>query len=216
MRKAIVYNQEGKKVGEVKLEPKIFEVSINPEVVQQAAVTQLANARKVLAHTKDRSEVRGGGAKPWRQKGTGRARHGSIRSPIWIGGGVTFGPRKERNFKKRMNKKAKRKALFMVLSDRAQEAKIIILDELKLPQIKTRALVEILNKLPLKNRKTLLILPGNDQVVVKSCRNLPQAKTSLADNLNILEVLEAEYLLLIKDSLKKIKETYLSKRNLFK
>lgn len=208
MKKATVYNQEGKNVEEVELDPEIFEVRLNPYLVQQAVVTQLANARKAIAHTKDRSEVRGGGKKPWRQKGTGRARHGSIRSPLWVGGGITFGPTKEQNFQKRMNKKAKRKALLMALSDRAKNEKIAVLEDLKINQIKTKALFEILNKLPVKNKKTILIIPEKNEIITRSARNLPKVQTSLAYNLNILDILKAEYLLILKDSLKKIKETY--------
>lgn len=209
MKKVTVYNLEGKELEKIDLNPKIFGIKVKPELIQQSVVTQLANARQVIAHTKDRSEVRGGGIKPWRQKGTGRARHGSIRSPIWVGGGITFGPTNERNFEKRMNKKAKRKALLMSLSDRANDSRIVVLDELKLSEIKTKALNEILNKLPVKGKKTLIILPSNDFKVVKSVRNLPKVTATMASSLNTLEVINSEYLLIIKNSLKKIEETYL-------
>jgi len=213
MKKIPVYNSEGKIVEEIDLNPKIFGVAVKPELVQQAVVIQMANARKVLAHTKDRSEVRGGGAKPWRQKGTGRARHGSIRSPIWVGGGITFGPTKDRNFHKRINKKAKRKALFMVLSDRTQESKVIVLNELVMKEIKTKALAGMLAKLPVKSKKTTIILPKNDGKIVKSARNISGIKTIQADSLNIKDVLESKYLLIIKESLRRIEEVYLKSKS---
>jgi len=126
----LVYNQQGEKVGQVDLPAELFGVPLNRDLVHQVVVTQMANSRQVLAHTKDRSEVRGGGAKPWRQKGTGRARHGSIRSPIWVGGGVAFGPTKERVFAKKINKKMKRQALFMVLSSKVKDKEIVLLDKI--------------------------------------------------------------------------------------
>jgi len=147
MKKYPVYNITAEKVKEVELNPKIFGVQVKEAVVHQAAVAQMANARRVLAHTKDRGEVRGGGAKPWRQKGTGRARHGSVRSPLWVGGGITFGPTKERNFSKKVNKKMKRKALFMCLSDKVNNNLLILLDKLNLEKGKTKEMVEIIGNL---------------------------------------------------------------------
>lgn len=208
MTKVKVYNQTGKAVGEIKLEPKIFNIEIKPELVQQAVRTQLANKRKVIAHTKDRSEVRGGGRKPWRQKGTGRARHGSIRSPIWKGGGVTFGPQKNRNYSLKMNKKARRKALLMTLSDKARDKFIVVLDKLELPAIKTKDLLKIISKLPLK-KKVLIILPKSDQKIIKSARNLPNIKTINANSLNVVDVLVHRCLLILKDSMAIIEKTYL-------
>ncbi|MBU2235629.1 50S ribosomal protein L4 [Patescibacteria group bacterium] len=216
MSKVTVYNQEGNNVGDVELPAQIFGVKISPELVQQAIVSQQANSRQVIAHTKGRSDVRGGGRKPWAQKGTGRARHGSIRSPLWAGGGVTFGPSKERNFSKRMNRKAKKKALLMALSDRAQEKKVVVVDNLKLAEIKTKTLMNILNKLPIKNNKTLVIVPETDKIITKSANNLPMVETCQADNLNILQVLNAEYLLIAKDSILKMKKTYFKKEDVKK
>lgn len=208
MTKEKVYNQTGKAVGEIKLEPKIFNIEIKPELIQQAVRTQLANKRKVIAHTKDRSEVRGGGRKPWRQKGTGRARHGSIRSPIWKGGGVTFGPRKNRNYSIKMNKKARRKALLMTLSDKARGKFIVVLDKLELPEIKTKNLLKIISKLPLK-KKILVVLPKSDQKIIKSAGNLQNIKTINANSLNVVDILGYKYLLILKDSLAIIGKTYL-------
>ena len=142
-----VYNQKAEEVGEVKLNDKVFDVDMNQDLLHQAMVAQMSNERQVLAHTKDRSEVSGGGRKPWRQKGTGRARVGTIRSPIWIGGGVTFGPTKNRNFTKNINKKMKRKALLIVLSDKANNENITIMDKLAAKEYKTKPINDMLNVL---------------------------------------------------------------------
>ncbi|MFA5052382.1 MAG: 50S ribosomal protein L4 [Patescibacteria group bacterium] len=208
MSKISVYNTAGTSVGEVALEPKIFGVRVKPQLIQQAVRTQMANSRVAIAHTLNRSEVSGGGKKPWRQKGTGRARHGSIRSPLWKGGGITFGPRSDRNFSLKMNKKAKRQALFMALSDRANEKNIIIVDALAMKSVKTKDLLALISKLPLK-KTILLALPKSDQTIIKSSRNIPFIKTITADSLNILDVLNHETLLMPKASLAMITKTYL-------
>jgi len=208
-----VYNQEGKKTGEISLPKEIFGVALNSDLVHQVAVSQMANRRKPIAHTKDRGEVSGGGRKPWRQKGTGRARHGSIRSPIWIGGGVAFGPRKEKRFEKKIPKKMKRKALFMVLSAKAKEGLLIVIEDLKLEKIKTKLITNILNKLPSKNQSCLVALPKVDKNVVLSARNIPKIETIEARNLNVLDLLSFKYLIMPKDSIKVVKETFLKKEN---
>jgi large subunit ribosomal protein L4 len=145
--KVKVYNQNAESVGEMELSPKVFGVKVKPALVYQAVVTQMANMRKVLAHTLIRSEVRGGGKKPWAQKGTGRARHGSSRSPIWRGGGVTFGPRKDRNFKMRLNKKMRQGAMLMALSDKVANEHFIVLDKLEMAEYKTKVFDGIVEKL---------------------------------------------------------------------
>ncbi len=142
-----IYNQKAESVGDIKLSDKVFGVKANEALVHQAMVAQMSNERQVLAHTKDRSEVRGGGRKPWRQKGTGRARVGSIRSPIWKGGGVTFGPRSDRNFKKDINKKMKQKAMLMVLSDRVMSGNFVVLDKLEVEGFKTSVFNKMLGGL---------------------------------------------------------------------
>ncbi|MBU4482340.1 50S ribosomal protein L4, partial [Patescibacteria group bacterium] len=147
MKKYLVYNSSGERIKEIELNSKIFGIEIKNSVVHQVAVAQMANSRVAIAHTKDRSEVRGGGVKPWKQKGTGRARHGSTRSPIWVGGGVTFGPTKDRNFSKKVNKKQKTKALFMCLSDKANNDLFILLDELNLENGKTQELIGVIKNL---------------------------------------------------------------------
>lgn len=209
MSKVKVYNLEGKEVEELKLDPAVFAVEIKPELVHQIVEAQQANARQKLAHAKGRSEVRGGGRKPWRQKGTGRARHGSRRSPIWVGGGITFGPTKERNFNKKVNKKMKQKALQMSLTDKVNENNFVVVDELKLVEIKTKNLVNILNKLPTKAAKSVLIvLPAKDEIMVKSLRNLNNVKSILADSLNVVDILKYEFLLIDKPALAKLTKIY--------
>ncbi len=204
-----VYNTEGKKVGVVKLLSKIFDVKMNTDLVHQAVVAQLANKRQVIAHAKGRSEVRGGGRKPWRQKGTGRARHGSIRSPIWRGGGVTFGPTKERVFKKKINKKMKQKALFMVLTSKVKDKELILLDKLELQEPKTRLMARILeNILGKKKKSALVVISTKDENIVRANKNVPYTKTLRADSLNVLDLLSFKYLLMPKEAVKVIEKTY--------
>lgn len=186
----------GEAVGEENLDPALFEVEAKNGLIHQAVIAQLANRRQVVAHTKHRGEVSGGGIKPWKQKGTGRARQGSIRSPLWVGGGVVFGPRNDRNFAQKINKKMKRKALLMCLSDRAKEGKVVLLDKLELENFKTKKMAEIVGKLPIKDKKTLLVLADNNQKIVKSAANLPEVKTIEARGLNVADVLQNEYLMI--------------------
>lgn len=207
--KVNTYDQAGKEIGQTLLPKEIFGVKMNLDVVHQVVVSQTANRRRVIAHTKGRGDVRGGGKKPWRQKGTGRARHGSIRSPIWKGGGVTFGPTKDRVFKKKINKKLKRKALFMVLSAKAQGNLVVLIDKLNLEKAKTSLMAKILKKLPCKEENTLIVLPGVDKNIILAARNLTRVKTIQAKDLNVLDLLNSKYLVLPKESIKTIKETFI-------
>lgn len=202
MQKVKVYNMKGEVTGEENLDPDIFGVETKVGLIHQAVLAQMANRRQILAHTKNRGEVRGGGIKPWRQKGTGRARQGSIRSPLWVGGGVVFGPTKNRNFKQKINKKMRRKALLMCLSDRARDEKIVIIDKLEMDSFKTKKFLEVLNTLPNKEKKTLLVLVGNDKKIVKSAANLPYVKTIEARGLNTADVLNYDYLMIPVESLR--------------
>lgn len=204
-----VYNQKGEAVGSTLLPKEIFEVSVNPDLVHQIVVSQMANRRKVIAHTKTRGEVSGGGRKPWAQKGLGRARAGSIRSPLWRHGGITFGPRKERVFKKKIPKKMKRKALFMVLAAKAKNNLLILLDKLKIDKPKTKLMAEILEKLPSKKESSLIVLPEVDKNLIVAVRNLPDVQTIQAKDLNALDLLSFKYLILPKESLKVLKEIFL-------
>ena len=209
-----VYNQEGKEVGKAELPAEVFDVAMNNDLVHQAVVAQMANSRQVLAHTKDRGEVRGGGHKPWRQKGTGRARHGSIRSPIWKGGGVTFGPTKERVFAKKINKKMKRKALLMVLSTKVKDKEIVLLDKLELAEAKTKQMIEVINNLKTKikidlAKGTLIVLASSDQKIIRAVKNIPKIKTIRADSLNVLDILSYRYLLMPQGAIEVIEKTYI-------
>jgi large subunit ribosomal protein L4 len=207
--KIAVYDQKGKETSQTLLPKEIFEVKLNHDLVHQVAVSQMANRRQVIAHTKGRGEVRGGGKKPWRQKGTGRARAGSIRSPIWRGGGITFGPTKERVFKKKIPKKMKRKALFMVLSAKAKNNLLIILDGLKIERPKTKLIGEIFKKLPVKEKSSLIVLPGLDKNLILAAKNLPKIKTIQAKDMNVLDLLSFQYLILPKEAIKVLKDTFL-------
>lgn len=202
-----VYNTEGNVVGERELSPAIFEVVPKEALIHQVVVAMEANMRSNIAHTKTRGEVRGGGRKPWKQKGTGRARHGSTRSPIWIGGGVTFGPRNERNFKQKINKKMRQKAYFMCLSDRAASGNLVVLDKLNFDELKTKKLAEILKKLPI-GKKTLVALAGKNEKIKKSAANLSWLHVDLVSNLNALEIMRHKYLLIPEDAINKIEEMY--------
>ena len=171
-----IYNQKAEKVGDMKLSDKVFGVKANEALVHQAMVAQMSNERQVLAHTKDRSEVRGGGRKPWRQKGTGRARVGSIRSPIWKGGGVTFGPRSDRNFKKDINKKMKQKAMLMVLSDRVMSGNFVVLDRLEAEGFKT----SVFNKM-IGGLEKILVTRKHENTKTKKHENTKTQKSSSAE-----------------------------------
>ncbi len=207
--KISVFNQEGKEISQTLLPKEIFDVSFNSDLVHQVVVSQTANRRKVIAHTKTRGEVSGGGKKPWRQKGTGRARHGSTRSPLWRHGGITFGPTKERIFKKKIPKKMKRKALFMVLSAKVKNNLLILLDKLKIEKVKTKLMTEILKKLPSKVESSLIALPELDKNIILAARNLPHIETIQVKDLNCLDLLSFKYLIMPKDSIKVLKETFL-------
>ncbi|MBL7150095.1 MAG: 50S ribosomal protein L4 [Candidatus Pacebacteria bacterium] len=208
--KITVYNQEGKEIGQTIIPKEIFDIPINSDLVHQVVISQMAIRRKVIAHTKTRAEVRGGGRKPWRQKGTGRARAGSIRSPIWRGGGVTFGPTTEKVFKKRIPKKMRRKALFMVLSAKAKESLLLVLDNLKIEKPKTKSIAEILNKLFLKKGSGLVVLPRMDKNIIKATKNIPRVSTVQAKDLNVLDLLCYKYIMIPKEAIKVIKETFLT------
>lgn len=212
MSKAKVYNLAGEVVGEQELNPSVFGVEINPLVVQQVLVAQQANKRRPWAHTKTRPEVRGGGRKPWRQKGTGNARHGSIRSPLWRGGGITFGPRKERNYTKHVNKKMKQSALRMVLSDRAASEQIVLVDSLELPEVKTKQVVQALEKLPRKGYKTLFVTTGTPKNLLLSSRNLQDVKTVAANSLNVQDLLNNQTIVIPVSALETMNKLYAAKK----
>lgn len=205
-----LYNVEGKRVGEITLPKEVFDVRWNPELVHQVIISMQANQRKGTAHTKDRSEVRGGGRKPWRQKGTGRARHGSIRSPIWIGGGISHGPRTEKNYAKRIPKKMARKALYSLLSQKARDKEIIMLDEFRFPAIKTRegaALFQRFQRADVTPRRggakcgVLVAVPDGEGTMTRVFRNIPYAAAVAGRDLTILDAARYSYLMFSQKSL---------------
>jgi len=206
--KAAIYNQKGEKKGEVTLNKDLFGIEVNEGLIHQALVMQQANARQPIAHTKTRGEIRGGGRKPHRQKGTGRARFGSIRTPIHRGGGIVFGPRNTRNFTKAMPKKQRRKALFCALSSKANDNQIIILESYDAKEPKSKAFAEMLSKLPV-DRNALIVIPGKNEIIQKSSRNLENARTILASYINIKDLLKYRTIIFLKDSLPKLEETFL-------
>lgn len=205
--KISVYNQEGKEIGMTVLPKEVFGLSLNSDLVYQVVRSFMMNRRKARAHTKDRSKVRGGGRKPWRQKGTGRARHGSRRSPLWRGGGITFGPTKEKKFKRKINKKMRRKALKMILSAKVKNNFLILLDKIKLEKAKTKEILEIIKKLPIEANSSLIALPVMDEKIIKASGNIGGLKVVQAKDLNILDLLSFKYLIMPKEAIKVIKET---------
>lgn len=210
--KAPVYNQEGKQIDEIVLPDAVFGVAFSKDLVHQVAVSQLANQRQASAHTKDRSEVSGGGRKPWRQKGTGRARHGSTRSPIWKGGGVTFGPRAEKGYEKNIPVPMRRKALCMVLSEKARRDKLVVLDSLRLEKPNTKLFASLFLRLPCAGKKALLALPAMDSAILLSARNYANAQAMQAKDLNPADLLRFPYLVLPKESIDIIVKTFTAKK----
>ena len=206
MANVSVYKMEGKEVGKIDLSDAIFGVEVNEHLVHMAVLQQLADKRQGTQKAKTRSEVSGGGRKPWRQKGTGHARQGSIRAPQWKGGGVVFAP-VPRDYSFKMNKKEKRAALKSALTDKAQNNNLIVVDELKFDEIKTKKFAEVMNNLK-ATRKALVVLADNDQNVVLSARNLAEANTTLTNTLNVYDIVNARTLVLTKDAVAKIEEVY--------
>lgn len=207
-----VYNQEKEEIGTVLLPKEIFDVKMNSDLVHQVVVSQNANRRKVIASTKDRAQVRGGGRKPWRQKGTGRARHGSIRSPLWPGGGVTFGPTKERVFKKEIPKKMRRKAMFMVLSAKVKDNEIFVLDGLQIERPKTKLMADVL-KLFFGGKSGLVILPAKEDKIIRATRNIVNTSIMTAKDLTALDLMTYKYIVMPKEAIKVIKETFAKKED---
>ncbi len=205
MANVSVYNMEGKEVGTMDLNDAVFGVEVNEHLVHMAVVQQLANNRQGTQKAKTRSEVSGGGRKPWRQKGTGHARQGSTRAPQWTGGGVVFAP-VPRDYSFKLNKKEKRLALKSALTSRVQENKLIVVDELKLDEIKTKKFQNVMNNLNVK--KALVVLADNDEKVVMSARNIPTIKTALTNTINVYDIMKAGTVVLTKDAVAKIEEVY--------
>lgn len=212
----IVYNQEGKETGKIALPETVFGAKWNADLVHQVATSLASSARANTAHTKTRGEVSGGGKKPWRQKGTGRARHGSIRSPIWVGGGVAHGPRSDKNYARKVSKGMKQKALFSALSAKMRDGEVVFLSAIAIPEIKTKEASKIISNLSRikslesleKKQKNaaLILLPRKETVVEKSFRNIGNVKVGEARNLSLLDTLQYKYLIVVnpEESLKTI------------
>ena len=205
MANVSVYNIEGKEVGSLELNDAIFGVEINEHLVHMAVVQQLANNRQGTQKAKTRSEVSGGGRKPWRQKGTGHARQGSTRAPQWTGGGVVFAPT-PRDYSFKMNKKEKRAALKSALTSRVVDSKIVVLEEIKFNEIKTKNFANVMKNLKLD--KALMVIGDNDANVILSARNIPDVKVSQPNTINVYDILKYDTLVVTKDAVAKIEEVY--------
>ena len=201
-----VYDIQGKKVSTVELKEEIFGIEPNEAVVHSVLVNFLATQRQGTQNTKTRAEVRGGGRKPWRQKGTGRARQGSIRAPQWIKGGIALGP-KPRSYKYRVNKKEKRLAIKSCLSSKVLEKELVVVDSLPFKEIKTKEMVKALNNLKVEG-KTLILLPEKNETVQKSARNIEGVKTTLVNTINVYDLLKYKNLVITLDTVKKLEEVY--------
>ena len=206
MPKIDVYNMEGKKVSDVELNDNVFGIEPNEAIVHSVLVNYLANQRQGTQSTKTRSEVRGGGRKPWRQKGTGRARQGSIRAPQWVKGGIALGPR-PRSYKYTVNKKERRLAIRSVLSSKVLENNLVVLDKAEMKEIKTQAMVKTLANLKVEG-KTLILLPERNENVQKSARNIKNVKTTLVNTINVYDLLKYNKLVVTLDAVKKLEEVY--------
>ena len=213
---AKTYNQDGKEIGAITLSERVFDAPWNADLVNQVVLSLQSSSRTPYAHTKGRGEVAGGGKKPWKQKGTGRARHGSIRSPIWKGGGVAHGPTKDKDFSRKVNKKMKTKALFAILSQKLREGEVLFVDKIALDDRKTKLAQSVINNLSKvegferiafkSGRRAMISLPESNEMVVKSFRNIPQVAVAQVSELNPVEVLRYKYLIITnpEESLKKV------------
>ena len=205
MAKVTVYNMEGKQVEELELNDNIFGVEVNTHLMHMSVVANLAIKRQGTQSAKTRAEVRGGGAKPWRQKGTGRARQGSIRAPHWKGGGVVFAP-KPRDYSIKLNKKEKRAALRSALTTKVNDAKFVVIDQLNFDEIKTKNMLNVLANLNIN--KALVVLNDNDKNVILSTRNIPNIKTASTNTINVYDILKYDTFLITKDAVATIEEVY--------
>ena len=206
MPKVDLYNMEGKVIGDIELSEKVFGVEINANAMHAAVVNHLANSRQGTQSTKTRTEVRGGGIKPWKQKGTGRARQGSIRAPQWTGGGVALGP-KPRSYRYSLNKKLRQVALKSALSSKVTDNNIIVVDNITVSEYKTKEIVKMLSNLNV-DKKALIVLNEKNDFVVKSANNIPDVKTTLSTTLNTYDVLNCEQFVITLDAVKKLEEVY--------
>lgn len=199
---------QGKESGEMELSDAVFGVKIKPELVHSVFVAQTNNQREPWADSKSKGEVSGGGKKPWPQKGTGRARHGSIRSPLWKGGGVTFGPKSDRTYKTKINKKVRQSAIKMCLTDKAQGGALYVLENFTFENPKTKLFDSLLKSLPLKQKTFLILTPGKDATVIRMTNNLPKVETLRAEDVNVMGLLNKQAVITSKDGVKKMEEVF--------
>src|SRR3989344_4550350 len=204
MPKITVKNIAGKDVREINLKDFVFAVPSNDTLLHQVYVAQAGNARQAIAHTKDRSERAGSGIKPWQQKGTGRARSGSVRSPLWRKGGVTFGPTKDRNFSKDTNQKMRQKAVIVALSEKLRSQKMIVIDVLDYPEKKTKLFAETLKALGITGKSLILCMTGDERACTKMSRNIPKVENTPTENLNVTQLLDREYLIMTEAGIKNL------------
>lgn len=202
-----IFDHNGNKAGSMEASDIVFAADFNEGLVHQALVRQLANGRRAIAKTKTRGEVSGGGKKPHKQKGTGRARSGSIRNPIWRGGGIIFGPTGTENYTVQMPQKQRKRAVCSVVSEKVRQSQVVILDAYPTTEIKTKQFVEMMSKLPVE-RSVLFVIPEGNEVIVKSVRNVTNAKVLLASYLNVADVLKYKYVVMLKDAVSKVEEIF--------
>lgn len=206
MPKVELHNIDGDVIGEIELKDEIFGVDVRQDILHQVVLNQLANKRQGTQSTKTRGEVRGGGRKPWRQKGTGRARQGSIRAPHWVKGGVAFGP-KPRSYRYTLPKKVRRQALKSALTSKVNGKNIIVLDDIKFDEIKTKQMVNVLNNLKL-DTSALIVLEGKNENVERSARNIPNIRTTFVNTINVYDILKYDKFIVTKNAVQKIEEVY--------
>lgn len=209
--KLSVYNLEGVKKSDIEANDAVFGVAVKPGVVHEVFVALMNNQRESWADTKGRGDVRGGGKKPWPQKGTGRARHGSSRSPIWKGGGVTFGPKTERNYKTKLNKTKRRLAIRMCLSDKAKIGAMYVLESFDFKDVKTKAFAALLKNLPAKQHSFLVLTPGKQEAVLKMTNNIPKVETVRAEDVNVMELMNKQAVITSIEGVKALEKVFAAK-----
>jgi large subunit ribosomal protein L4 len=211
MAKIDVYNLKGETLDKVNLNDDIFGVKLNQDLMHQAIKIYLSNARQTIAHVRSRGEVAGSGRRPWKQKGTGRARVGDSRTSNWIGGGKALGPRKEKNYSRKFAKNMRKKSIFMALSDKLNSKRLLIIDDLKINKISTKSAITALSNLPIKEGKLLLIIDKADKNILLSFRNIPYIKLITADSINVYDLSNADWLIVTDPAIKRIEEVFLNK-----
>lgn len=212
MAKISVYNLKGEEIEKLEVSESVFDLPANDTLLHQVYVALMANIRGVYAHTKTRAEVAGSGKKPWKQKGTGRARVGSVRNPVWRKGGIVFGPRNTRNFLQKINQKMRRKAVMIALSGKLRDGKMIVLGDFSFPERKTKAVAQTLRDLKLHGKSVLMGFSAAEKEMEKASRNIPRLENILADNVNVADLLNHQYFVLSKGSLQGLEKKFLASK----